>query len=117
MSDEWGGTPAMGGWHWLRRRDNAAWRLGFWDRMRCTWRVTDAIGRTSGKSPFHVAPVHVSRPGRAARGAEAMSVRIELRQLGLPVAKGSWTEQRRNSGGDQPEVRAMKRAYRRARVS
>ena len=47
--------PATGGWHWLRRRDNAAWRLGFWDRMRSTWLVADAIGRTSGKSPFNVA--------------------------------------------------------------
>jgi hypothetical protein len=52
MSDEWGGTPAMGGWHWSRRRDNAMWRLGFWDRMRSAWRVTDTIGRISGRSPF-----------------------------------------------------------------
>ena len=52
MSDEWGGTPAMGGWDWLRRRDNAVWRLGFSDRMRSAWRVADTIGRISGKSAF-----------------------------------------------------------------
>ena len=61
MSDEWGRTSPMGGRHWLRRRDNAAWRLGFWDRIRSTWRVTDALGRTSGKSPFNVARLFTHR--------------------------------------------------------
>jgi len=53
MRDEW--VPRRQWAALLRRRDNAAWRFGFWDRMRSAWRVTDAIGRTSGKLPFNVA--------------------------------------------------------------
>ena len=73
MSGEWGRTSPMGGRHWLRRRDNAAWRLGFWDRIRSTWRVTDALGRTSGKSPFNVARLFTQEVRSSRRGAEAMS--------------------------------------------
>ncbi len=47
----WDGQAAIG-WHWLRRRRDGAEVMAFRD---ATWRVADAIGRTSVRDVAFVA--------------------------------------------------------------
>jgi|GEM_PF-3720780 len=39
------GVAPCDGWHWLQRRSDGVFRLGFYNRLG-GWRISDAIGRT-----------------------------------------------------------------------
>jgi len=57
------GAAPCDGWHWLQRRSDGVFRLGFYNRLG-GWRISDAIGRTylMGRAAVarefrHVAPL------------------------------------------------------------